>query len=139
MKKALKELIMKEKLSDDEIITLISNRSKSKPSPTEKDVKDEENESEETADSEEQSDAEGSSADKETTEAETPPASSKEKGKALSVKMLEELIQKAVTTALESKEPKLPAQLPLKKPEPKPKPKKEVELGLRVGEFNLIG
>lgn len=138
MKKALKELIKKEKLSDDAIIKLISNRSKPKAPTIEKDVMDEEDEPEQTDDSEDQSNAEETTAEKESTQAETPPAS-KEKAKTLSVKTLEELIQKAVTTALESKDPKLPAQLPLKKPEPKPKPKKEAELGLIAGEFNLIG
>lgn len=110
MKKELKTFIKEHKLSDDDILKLISVKPTSE-SDAEKDVKDEEDgESEDQTDSKESENADKTDAQKDQSESSTT--------QTVKVADLEKLIATAVAKALEEKTPP-PKE---KKSAPKPKP-----------------
>lgn len=125
MKKELKELIKKLKLSDDQLITIINSQSKSE---SEKDTKDEDDELEEPSNSKEKDKVE----EKPTTE-----ASKKEE---LSLDAIQKLIESSIDKALKisnKKEEKEEEKKPIiNKDDPKPKIKEDADTEL--GKFKLV-
>lgn len=125
MKKELKEFIKNHQYSDDDILELLQGWENYSQS-SEKDIKDENDESDASADSEEQ------------TQAEKPAAPEPAKPE-LKMTDLSKMIATAMVEALKAEREAtlLPAQKPLK-PAPKPKSQPEIDLGLKIGEFNLV-
>lgn len=126
MKKELKELIKTKKLSDDQILKILTKSFE--PAESEADIKDEADESEDQSDSEETEQAESTPAQKE-----------KSKPQIVNLKDMTKLIADSVAEALKKREDesKYPAQKPIKKDPPKAKQKEDIPLETQT--FQLVG